>query len=101
MGKRGSEISDILNMVVGGGIAIFATLLGSSLLIGLALDRENAELLLIMTGFSFLFCGLGCAVYFYYVWKKRIYRPLYRVSLILAMAGFILAVITFWIYSKS
>lgn len=99
MGKRG-EINDILNLVVGGGVAIFATLLGSSLLIGLALETEKAENILILLGFALLFCGLGCTVYFYYVWKKRIYRPLYRVSLILTAAGFILAVITFWIYTK-
>lgn len=100
MGRRVGEINDILNLVVSGGVAIFSTLLGSSLLIGLVFDRESAELLLILFGFALLFCGLGCLVYFYYVWKKRIYKPLYRVSLILTAAGFIFAAAAVWIYTK-
>ena len=101
MSKQGVQINDLLNLIVSGGIAIFSTLLGSSLLVSLALEKEKVDGYLVLLGSALLFGGLGCGVYFYYVLKKRVNKPLYRVSLILTTAGFIFALIAMWFYQKN
>lgn len=99
-GNKG-QINDILNLIVGGGIAIFATLFGSSLLINLFLEKNKAETFLVLIGFGLFFCGVGCAVYCVYVLKKRIYKMLYRISLILTAAGFVSALIALLLYERN
>ena len=99
-GNKG-QINDILNLVVAGGVAIFATLLGSSLLVGLLFESDKAETFLILIGAGLFFCGTGCAVYCIHILKKRVYKILYHIGLILTVAGFIFVMIALWLYERN
>jgi xanthine/uracil permease len=98
--KKQGQINDILNLIVGGIVAAFLTILGATLLIGLFFERDKAEAFLILLGFGLLFSGIGCTVYCFYVWYKRGVKLLYRISVILAVTGFIFALIALWLYEN-
>lgn len=101
MDKEQRQINDVLNLLVGGGVSVFLTLLCGSLLIGLILERDKAETFLVLLGTGGLLCGLGCGVYCLHILSKRGYKPLYRAAMILTVAGFIFVLIGAWLYESN
>jgi hypothetical protein len=101
MDKHQRQINDVLNLLVGGGLSVFLTLLFGSLLIGMILEKDKAETFLVMLGIGGVLGGLGCGVYCLHILNKRGYKPLYRAAMILTVAGFIFVLIGAWLYENN
>jgi hypothetical protein len=96
--KRQNTIQDGLNLVVGGGMALFSTLFGSALLIGLASEPEKSETFLVVLGWGLLLGGIGCAIYCFYLLTHKVFKWMYYLALALTIAGYGLAIVGEAIY---
>lgn len=89
--KQESNIQDALNLIVGGGVALFSLLFGSSLLIGLASEPEKSETFLVVLGWGLLSGGIGCAIYCFYLLTHKVFQWMYYLALALTIIGYGLA----------
>jgi uncharacterized membrane protein len=89
--KRESNMEDALNLIIAGGMALFSTLLGSALLIGMATEPEKSETFLVLLGWGVLLGGIGCAIYCFYLLTHKVFKWMYILALVLTFAGYGLA----------
>jgi hypothetical protein len=94
MNKRSkNNLPDAVNLILSLGIAMFSTLLGSSLLIGLAAEPEKSQAFLHFLGWGVLLGGIGCGIYSFFIWTRRAFLWAYYLALAFTILGYGLAVI--------
>lgn len=98
--KKKINGNDALNFYVSLIIAVFSTFIGGAWFTGLILEPEKSENFLIMVSLALFLSGIGCSIYCFYLFTNKIYFLLYCAALVLAIIGYVLAVIGRSIYNN-